>query len=197
MSFNMIHDVIMYAMLGMIIIATYVIVERMIYFSYSMREGKRISAFVNSHLHDTNLHAELREQFSGSQSPQGQALSEIVNAPPMSHTATEFFVQSIYVAKQALLSKRLWLLDTIVTLSPLMGLLGTIMGIIDAFHSLASNGTSDPAAVSNGIGTALFATGLGIAIALYSLAFFNFFGEKVEQINNQMKLISLKFLATK
>ncbi len=197
MSFNMIHDVIMYAMLGMIITATYVIVERMIYFSYSMREGKRISAFVNSHLHDTNLHAELREQFSGSQSPQGQALSEIVNAPPMSHTATEFFVQSIYVAKQALLSKRLWLLDTIVTLSPLMGLLGTIMGIIDAFHSLASNGTSDPAAVSNGIGTALFATGLGIAIALYSLAFFNFFGEKVEQINNQMKLISLKFLATK
>ncbi|MHB9021914.1 MAG: MotA/TolQ/ExbB proton channel family protein [Halothiobacillus sp.] len=197
MSFNMIHDVIMYAMLGMIIIATYVIVERMIYFSYSMREGKRISAFVNSHLHDTNLHAELCEQFSGSQSPQGQALSEIVNAPPMSHTATEFFVQSIYVAKQALLSKRLWLLDTIVTLSPLMGLLGTIMGIIDAFHSLASNGTSDPAAVSNGIGTALFATGLGIAIALYSLAFFNFFGEKVEQINNQMKLISLKFLATK
>lgn len=197
MSFTMIHDAIMYAMIGMIIFATFVIVERMIYFSYSMREGKRISAFVNSHLHDTNLHEELRAEFSGSQSPQGQALCEIVEAPQMSHAATEFFVQSVYVAKQPLLSKRLWLLDTIVTLSPLMGLLGTIMGIIDAFHSLASNGTSDPAAVSHGIGTALFATGLGIAIALYSLAFFNFFGEKVEQINNQMKLISLKFLATK
>lgn len=197
MSFTMIHDAIMYAMIGMIIFATFVIVERMIYFSYSMREGKRISAFVNSHLHDANLHEELRVEFAGSQSPQGQALCEIVDAPAMSHTATEFFVQSVYVAKQSLLNKRLWLLDTIVTLSPLMGLLGTIMGIIDAFHSLSSGGTSDPAAVSHGIGTALFATGLGIAIALYSLAFFNFFGEKVEQINNQMKLISLKFLATK
>ncbi|MHB1591854.1 MAG: MotA/TolQ/ExbB proton channel family protein [Sulfuricella sp.] len=197
MSYNLLHDVIMYAMLGMALIATYVIVERMIFFSYTMKEGKGLAAFVNSHLHDTNLHQELRDKFSDSRGPQGQAMCEIVDAAPMSHAATEFFVQSVYVAKQPLLTKRLWLLDTIVTLSPLMGLLGTIMGIIDAFHSLASNGTSDPSAVSRGIGTALFATGLGIAIALYSMAFFNFFGEKVEQVNNQMKLISLKFLATK
>lgn len=197
MSFTLIHDVIMYAMVAMVLIATFVIIERMIFFGYSMREGKGITAFINSHLHDKNLHQELLDQFNGSKSPQGQALFEIINSEPMSHTATEFFVQSVYVAKQPQLNKRLWLLDTIVTLSPLMGLLGTIMGIIDAFHSLASNGTSDPAAVSHGIGTALFATGFGIAIALYSMAFFNFFGEKAEQVNNQMKLISLKFLANK
>ncbi|ANJ66026.1 hypothetical protein A9404_00280 [Halothiobacillus diazotrophicus] len=197
MSFNLLHDVIMYAMIGMILLATFVIVERLIFFGYAMREGKRIAAFVNSHLHDANLHEELRAEFTGSHSPQAQALCEIVDAPAMSHAASEFFVQSVYVAKQPQLSKRLWLLDTVVTLSPLMGLLGTIMGIIDAFHSLSTNGTSDPAAVSHGIGTALFATGLGIAIALYSLAFFNYFGEKVEQVNNQMKLISLKYLATK
>lgn len=197
MSYNLLHDVIMYAMLGMALIATYVIVERMIFFSYAMKEGKGLAALVNSHLHDSNLHKALRDQFCDSRSPQGQAMCEIVDAAPMSHAATEFFVQSVYVAKQPLITKRLWLLDTIVTLSPLMGLLGTIMGIIDAFHSLAANGTSDPTAVSRGIGTALFATGLGIAIALYSMAFFNFFGEKVEQVNNQMKLISLKFLATK
>lgn len=197
MSYNLLHDVIMYAMLGMALIATYVIVERMIFFSYAMKEGKGLASLVNSHLHDSNLHKALRDQFCDSRGPQGQAMCEIVDAAPMSHAATEFFVQSVYVAKQPLITKRLWLLDTIVTLSPLMGLLGTIMGIIDAFHSLAANGTSDPTAVSRGIGTALFATGLGIAIALYSMAFFNFFGEKVEQVNNQMKLISLKFLATK
>lgn len=197
MSYNLLHDVIMYAMLGMALVATYVIVERMIFFTYAMKEGKGLAALVESHLHDAALHPELRDKFCDSRSPQGRAMCEIVEAAPMSHAATEFFVQSVYVAKQPLLTKRLWLLDTIVTLSPLMGLLGTIMGIIDAFHSLAANGTSDPSAVSRGIGTALFATGLGIAIALYSMAFFNFFGEKVEQVNNQMKLISLKFLATK
>jgi len=197
MSYNLIHDVIMYAMLGMALAATYVIVERLIFFSYTMKEGKILTAFINSHLHDTDLHQELRDRFANSRGPQGQIMYEIVKAPPMSHAITEFFVQSAYVDKQPLLSKRLWLLDTIVTLSPLMGLLGTIMGIIDAFHSLASSGTSDPTAVSRAIGSALFATGLGIAVALYSMAFFNFFGEKVTQVNNQMKLISLKFLATR
>lgn len=197
MSYDLIHDVIMYLMMGMALVATYVIAERMIFFSYTMKEGRELTAFINSHLHDTNLHKELRDHFAGSRGPQGQIMCEIVDAPPMSHAATEFFVQSVYVEKQPVLSKRLWLLDTIVTLSPLMGLLGTIMGIIDAFHSLASSGTSDPTAVSRAIGTALFATGLGIAVALYSMGFFNFFGEKVEQVNNQMKLISLKFLATR
>lgn len=197
MSYNLLHDAIMYAMLFMAMLATYVIIERLIFFSYSIKEGKKLATFVNSHLHDSNLHQELREQCTDSRSPQGLAICEIIDAAPMTASATEFFVQSVYIEKQPLITKRLWLLDTIVTLSPLMGLLGTIMGIIDAFHSLASNGTSDPAAVSHGIGNALFATGLGIAIALYSMAFFNFFGEKVEQLNTQMKLISLKFLTTK
>lgn len=196
MSYELLHDMIMYLMLGMVLVATYIIVERMIFFGYATKEGKHLAAFINSHLHDQRLHQEVRDLFGNSRGPQGQVMCEIINAAPMSHDATEFFVQSIYVAKQPQLTKRLWLLDTIVTLSPLMGLLGTIMGIIDAFHSLATHGNSDPTAVSRGIGAALFATGLGISIALYSMTFFNYFGEKVEQINSQIKLISLKFLSS-
>jgi biopolymer transport protein ExbB len=83
-------------------------------------------------------------------------------------------------------------------MSPLLGLLGTILGIIDSFHSLASgNAAADPAAVSRGIGTALYATGFGIFIALYAMMFFNYFNTKVEQINNQMKLISLTVLGAR
>ena len=72
------------------------------------------------------------------------------------------------------------------------------MGIIDAFNRLSSgNSAADPAAVSRGIGTALYATGFGIFIALYAMMFFNYFSTKVEKINNQMKLISLTLLGAR
>ncbi|RMW06410.1 MotA/TolQ/ExbB proton channel family protein, partial [Pseudomonas coronafaciens] len=69
------------------------------------------------------------------------------------------------------------------------GLLGTILGIIDTFKALASAGVSDPGQISAGIGTALFATGLGIAIALFCVVFHNFFQDSLERINDQLKIL--------
>ena len=69
---------------------------------------------------------------------------------------------------------------------------------IDFFNRMLSrHAAADPAAVSRGIGTALYATGFGIFIALYAMMFFNYFNNKVEEINNQMKLISLTVLGAR
>lgn len=200
MSFTLIHDLVMYAMIAVLLLATYVIIERLIFFAVTMREGKNVENFVRSHLHDKKLHGQIVDTFASQASPQAQAICEVVTAAKESHTheQMEYIVQSIYVAKKPLVGPRLWILDTIITMSPLLGLLGTILGIIDAFHSLASgNAAADPAAVSRGIGTALYATGFGIFIALYAMMFFNYFSTKVEQINNQMKLISLTVLGAR
>lgn len=200
MSFTLIHDLVMYLMIGVLLLATYVIIERMIFFAATLREGKKVESFVHSHLHDKKLHGQILETFQSHASPQAQAICEVVKATdePHSNEQLEYIVQSIYVAKKPLVSPRLWMLDTIITMSPLLGLLGTILGIIDAFHSLSSgNAAADPAAVSRGIGTALYATGFGIFIALYAMMFFNYFSTKVEQINNQMKLISLTVLGAR
>jgi biopolymer transport protein ExbB len=151
-------------------------------------------------LHDKKLHGQIIKTFDSQVSPQAQALCAVVKAAqePHSREQMEYIVQSIYVAKKPLVGPRLWILDTIITMSPLLGLLGTILGIIDAFHSLSSgNAAADPAAVSRGIGTALYATGFGIFIALYAMMFFNYFSNRVEQINNQMKLISLTVLGAR
>ncbi|WP_283743062.1 MotA/TolQ/ExbB proton channel family protein [Sideroxydans sp. CL21] len=200
MSFNLIHDLVMYFMIGVLLLATYVIIERLIFFAVTLREGKNVENFVHSHLHDKKLHSQIIDTFQTQTSPQAQAICAVVKATEEQHTneQLEFIVQSIYVAKKPLVGPRLWILDTIITMSPLLGLLGTILGIIDAFHSLASgNAAADPAAVSRGIGTALYATGFGIFIALYAMMFFNYFNNKVEQINNQMKLISLTVLGAR
>jgi biopolymer transport protein ExbB len=200
MSFNYFHDVVMYFMIGVLLLATYVIIERIIFFAATLREGKNVENFVHSHLNDKKLHSQITDTFQTQTSPQAQAICAVVKAAEQPHTGEqlEYIVQSIYVAKKPLAGARLWILDTIITMSPLLGLLGTILGIIDAFHSLASgNAAADPAAVSRGIGTALYATGFGIFIALYAMMFFNYFNNKMEQINNQMKLISLTVLGAR
>jgi biopolymer transport protein ExbB len=190
----------MYFMIGVLLLATYVIIERIIFFAATLREGKNVENFVHSHLNDKKLHRQIVETFSTQTSPQAQAICAVVKASEEKHTdeQMEYIVQSIYVSKKPLSAMRLWILDTIITMSPLLGLLGTILGIIDAFHSLSSgNAAADPAAVSRGIGTALYATGFGIFIALYAMMFFNYFNNKVEEINNQMKLISLTVLGAR
>jgi biopolymer transport protein ExbB len=190
----------MYAMIGVLLFATYVIIERLIFFASTLKEGKKVENFVHSHLHDKKLHGQIIQTFQDQTSPQAQAICAVVKATEENHTneQLEYIVQAIYVSKKPLVGPRLWMLDTIITMSPLLGLLGTILGIIDAFHSLSSGtAVADPAAVSRGIGTALYATGFGIFIALYAMMFFNYFSNKVEQINNQMKLITLTVLGAR
>ena len=90
------------------------------------------------------------------------------------------------------LGSRLWILDTIVTAAPLMGLLGTIFGIVDTFLALSKSGMADPAGVSAGIGTALYATALGISIALVGLMSFNYLSNRNERIGERLKMLILR-----
>ena len=78
------------------------------------------------------------------------------------------------------LEKNIWILDTSVTLAPLMGLLGTIIGMVHAFDILGVSGASGSATemISGGIAEALVATGAGILIAIIAVVFLNHFNKK-------------------
>jgi biopolymer transport protein ExbB len=98
---------------------------------------------------------------------------------------------ALYIGVDKSVSARLWLLDTIVTAAPLLGLLGTILGIMDTFNALSAGGISDPAAVSRGIGTALRATALGIAAALLGLLGNNILSRRAHVLTEDFKAILL------
>ena len=75
----------------------------------------------------------------------------------------------------------LTVMDTLVTLAPLLGLLGTVTGLMRAFLSVGSAELS-VTAVTGGIGEALIATACGLAIAIFALIPFNYFSAKVTQL---------------
>ena len=72
-------------------------------------------------------------------------------------------------------------LDTIITLAPLLGLLGTIIGMIDSFGIMADQGIGQPHAVTGGVAEALICTAAGIFVAVIALVPYNYFLSRIER----------------
>jgi biopolymer transport protein ExbB len=79
------------------------------------------------------------------------------------------------------MKKHLPVLDTMITAAPLLGILGTVIGIIHSFDMLGKAGIQDPQAVTGGIAQALLTTAAGLLIAIFTLFPYNYFTSKVEK----------------
>lgn len=79
------------------------------------------------------------------------------------------------------------MLDTAITLSPLLGLLGTVTGMIAAFGVLSTTGMNQPNAITGGVAEAMIATAVGLGIAIATLAPCNYFSAKVERAAEAME----------
>jgi biopolymer transport protein ExbB len=82
----------------------------------------------------------------------------------------------------ARLRRFLPILDTVITLSPLLGLLGTVTGMISAFGVMGQSCLNSPIAITGGVGEALIATAVGLGIAIAALVPFNFFNSRAEDM---------------
>lgn len=91
------------------------------------------------------------------------------------------------------LERFLTTLGTIASLAPLMGLFGTIVGMIEIFGSQSATGT-DPAQLAHGISVALYNTGFGLAIAMPALVFYRHFRALVDSFVLDMEQQAVKFV---
>lgn len=89
-------------------------------------------------------------------------------------------------------SMRAWLrpLEVIASLAPLLGLFGTVLGMIDAFQSLQQAGSQvDPALLAGGIWEALLTTAVGLAVAMPVIAILNWFERSIDRLAHDMDSI--------
>jgi biopolymer transport protein ExbB len=96
----------------------------------------------------------------------------------------------------ARLRRYLPVLDTVITLAPLLGLLGTVTGMIGAFGVMAQAGLNQPTAITGGVGEALVATASGLGVAIAALVPYNFFlrraeamAETIERYGSRLELL--------
>lgn len=82
-------------------------------------------------------------------------------------------------AVERLMARGMTLLDTTITIAPMLGILGTVLGIIDSFELLSADARPDPIAVSGGIAEALITTAIGLVIALCTILPFNWFRGRI------------------
>lgn len=92
------------------------------------------------------------------------------------------------------LSRGLWILETVVTAAPLLGLLGTITGMMQAFKVIGGSGLVAPTQVTSGVAQALISTALGLLIALFALFGFNFFARMQSQTLDHLERLGSKLI---
>jgi biopolymer transport protein ExbB len=87
-------------------------------------------------------------------------------------------------------------LGTIASVSPLMGLLGTVIGIITAFSAITQQGVGDPKVLSGGIGQALITTAAGLLVAIPSLIGYRYLRGHVDQLVVKMEKEALRLVSS-
>lgn len=180
----------LYVILLVLLVALAVIVERTWALARIVRVGERLTETVaNTRGLDRDALTELKERHRGC--PHTALLSVPLTYPEVRDPdRLGQLLEETFMRQAPQIDKYLWILDTSVTLAPLLGLLGTIVGLFEAFKVLDNPNTA-PAQVTGGIAEALVATAAGLLVAIIGLVFFNALNKRVRVVVNQMETLKV------
>jgi biopolymer transport protein ExbB len=177
------HHVCIYVLYAAGVLLTFVLIERLVYYVLLNMRANQLVKVVSGTAAKPEAILQRRDLLS-----RGLAVYiAAVKNPTMSRNGLEDLSAATFISVSSRIGARLWILDTIVTAAPLLGLFGTILGIMDTFHALSGGGISDPAAVSRGIADALLATAIGIGVALYGLVGHNILHRYADHLTEEFK----------
>ena len=98
----------------------------------------------------------------------------------------EFILKEITIKETSPYESRLNLLASVISISPMLGLLGTVTGMIRAFTNISTYGTGDAAIVADGIAEALLTTAAGLMIAIPVIVVYNYLNRRLEKMENEI-----------
>jgi len=167
-------------------LALTVIIERYLVLRHADRAGAELISAIRRALRAGDG-AEALAQCEQRPGPVANVLAAGLRAHLLGHPVSEAMEEQV-LADQRVLNRRLVVLDTVVTLAPLLGLLGTVLGMISAFRIISVSGTSHPAGITGGVAEALIATASGLAVAIFCLIGYNWCRDKLRQVTEEVEL---------
>ena len=163
------------------IYAVYIFVERLMKLSRERVDADTLMIKVNAAVRERDLEGALVacENHGG---PVARVLISALQKLPYGRSAVEASFQEASLFEEQELSKGLRPLSTIAQVAPLLGLLGTVTGMIIAFSEISQQGTGNPAVLADGIGQALVTTAAGMIVAIPVLIGQSYLANRVEGI---------------
>jgi len=171
-----------------------VMIDRYLYFSAARKQSREFAPKVAGALKDSKLEEAIKIADRSKKSH----LAEVVTAGLQEFRSTQGVVneETIESSKRALeraeaivhakLKRGLGVLATIGSTAPFVGLLGTVIGILNAFQQIATQKSSGIGAVAGGISEALVTTAFGLLVAIPAVMTFNYFSGRVEAFDVEM-----------
>lgn len=117
--------------------------------------------------------------------PVGPVSAEVLRAADLPPEAAEEKLQIALSEQRLELERNLGVLGTMGNTAPLIGLLGTVWGIMRAFHDMASTGSAGPSVVAAGVAEALFTTAAGLLVAVPAVMLYNHFVRRISVMLTQ------------
>jgi biopolymer transport protein ExbB len=176
----------------LLLITLAVIIERAYFFHRVLTTGDAMEHDLQLvDYQNTDKLAELATHYEGSL--QRSIISSALASRSEDAATTDRHIEEAIMWQLPKIDKHVWVLDTAVTLAPLLGLLGTIIGMVHAFAILGTTGAGGAATqmVTGGIAEALVATGAGLLIAILAVLFLNHFNKRVRLALHQMDLLKV------
>jgi biopolymer transport protein ExbB len=165
-------------LIGCSIVALAIALERLYYFmKHSGNPDEALAACLKKiKLGDLKAAAWVCESTSH---PLGAVAKEVFDSIGKTVESLEERLQVALSQQKLLLERNLSLLGTLAAIAPLIGLLGTVWGIMRAFHDMAATGSAAPTVVAAGVAEALITTAAGLVVAVPSLILYNHFASRM------------------
>ncbi|MFA6316555.1 MAG: MotA/TolQ/ExbB proton channel family protein [Elusimicrobiota bacterium] len=171
-----------------------VALERMYYFWIAARMPEGLWLAIRSKLEDGDREG-AKHLCGRSDSVMAQGLQRLLS---LRQPSTETLLEAFQLYRQRMqldLSRRVGLFGTVSFIAPLIGLFGTVLGIMRAFHDLSVQGAGGPSVVAAGISEALITTAAGIGVAVVAAVLYNYFTMAGRQRLSTMDLWVLELAA--
>ncbi|MDR1834711.1 MAG: MotA/TolQ/ExbB proton channel family protein [Fusobacteriaceae bacterium] len=190
--------VIMYPILALSVLGLAVILERLFYFKIRERHNHgEITPVIKQSIEKRDL-KEAVLALDKERSSSSRILRDVLiyhyKTRNSDVTALDEKAKECALMQLPKIERNMWLLSLVANVTPLLGLLGTVIGMIKTFYAVSIYGTGDASVLAAGISEALITTAAGLIAAIPAMLFYNYFNKKIDELMNNIEKNSTELI---